>query len=449
MSSITNIGLSGLLAAQAGLGAASRNTANLLTPGYTRQGVLLTPSIFGGGVKLGAMIRFADNYKSQQLWSSNSTLGQYNASASYYQQLEQVMGLDEGSPKTGIDGFFGALDEASTDPTNSALRQQVISAADAMAKSYNRVRQAMLGQLDTARQQSMASAEQVNSLASSIADLNQQIEQAQAKGDAPSELLDQRDQLIDQLSSLADVQVLRQPSGAIDISLNQGPPLVNGGKASRMSVQANPDGSFAFELEAAGTTYPLDDRKLGGQLGGIAGYVRDTLQPQLEANKQVTREMAERINNQLAAGYGTDGAPGKPLFDYDDTTGAISVNPDITQAELGFSASATDPGNSDNLHAVADVRKQQITLPGFGDVALGDAYTMLVGKVGSDSQANQASLDNAGTIRQQAELDWQAVSGISMDEESVSISEYLNMYNANMKVISVANELFESTIQSL
>lgn len=449
MSSITNTGLSGLLAAQAGLGAASRNTANLLTPGYSRQGVLFTPSIFGGGVKVGAMIRFADDYKTQQLWSSQSTLGQYDAAASYYQQLEQVMGLDEGSPKAGIDGFFDALDEASTDPTNSALRQQVISAADAMAKSYNSVRQALLGQLDTARQQSMASAEQVNSLSGSIADLNQQIEQAQARGEVPSELLDQRDHAIDQLSSLVDIQVLRQPGGSIDISLNQGPPLVSGSHPSRMSVQAQADGSFAFELAAAGTTYPLDDARLGGQLGGIADYVRDTLQPQLAANKQLAQEMAERINNQLAAGYGTNGQPGKPLFDYDSTTGAIAVNPAITQADLGFSANATDPGNSDNLHAVADVRKQQITLPGFGDVALGDAYTMLVGRVGSASQANQALLANASTIRQQAELDWQSVSGISMDEESVSISEYLNMYNANMKVISVANELFESTIQSL
>lgn len=449
MSSITNTGLSGLLAAQAGLGTASRNTANLLTPGYTRQGVLLTPSVFGGGVSVGAFTRFADSYKTQQLWSSNSKLGQYSAAASYYQQLEEVMGMDGASPKAGIDGFFGALDEVSTDPTNSALRQQVIAAADAMAKSYTSVRQVLLHQLDTARQQSMASADQVNSLSSSIADLNQQIEQAQAKGEAPSELLDQRDQLIDQLSSLADIQVLRQSGGAIDISLSNGPPLVIGNQPGKMRVQSNADGSFALALEAAGTTYPLDGAKLGGQLGGIANYVQDTLQVQLDANKQLTKELAERINNQLAAGYGTNGAPGKPLFDYNDATGTIAVNPDITQADLGFSANADEPGNSDNLHAVAELRKQHVDLPGVGDVAMGDAYTMLVGMLGSASQLNQASLDNASTIREQASLDWQSVSGISMDEESVSISEYLNMYNANMKVISVANELFQSTLDSL
>lgn len=71
---------------------------------------------------------------------------------------------------------------------------------------------------------------------------------------------------------------------------------------------------------------------------------------------------------------------------------------------------------------------------------------MLVGKLGSASQQNKASLATAGEIREQAELAWLSVSGVSSEDEVVNISEYLNMYQANMKVISVANDLFTSTI---
>jgi flagellar hook-associated protein 1 len=447
--SITNIGMSGLLAAQAGLGMSARNTANLLTIGYSRQGVLLTPRVIGGGVEVGVFIRFTDNFKTQQMWASNSAFGQYNAGESYYRQLEEVMGLGAGSVKAGIDGFFAALDEVSSDPTSTALRQQVISAADAMAKSFNALRQAMTRQLDTARQQSMATADQVNMLSATIADLNKQIEQAEAKGSVPSELLDQRDQAIDKLSALVDVQVLRQPNGTVDVSIANGPPLVAGGQVGKLSVIPNTDGTFALSLELAGTHYPLDGTKLGGELGGLSKYVEDTLLPQMDANKLLAEELATRINDQLANGYGTNGNPGEPLFIFNPTTGTLTVNPDITQADLGFSASPDEPGNSDNLLALIELRKDKITIPGIGEVSLGDAYTMLVGKLGSDSQFNKNALDRATEIRKQAELDWLNVSGISMEEESVKISEYLNMYNANMKVISVANELFESTLKML
>jgi flagellar hook-associated protein 1 len=447
--SITNIGMSGLLAAQAGLGMAARNTANLLTTGYTRQGVLLTPRIVGGGVEVGSFIRFTDNFKTQQMWASNSALGQYGVGESFYKQLEEVMGLGAGSVKGTMDAFFASLDEVSTDPTSTALRQQVISAADAMAKSFNSLRQAMTRQLDTARQQSMATAGQINQLADTVADLNRQIEQAEAKGTIPSELLDQRDQAIDQLSGLVDIQVLRQPNGTVDVCIAGGPPLVAGGQVGKLSINANTDGTYTLGLELAGTTYPLDVAKVGGELGGLGKYVEDTLLPQMDSNKLLAAELAARINDVLTTGYGTNGESGMALLQYNPTTGTLHINPDITHADLGFSSSPTDPGNSDNLLRLIEQRKEKITLPTVGEVSLGDAYTMLVGKLGSDSQYNQNALSRASEIRKQAELDWLAVSGISMEEETVKISEYLNMYNANMKVISVANDLFESTLNML
>jgi len=120
----------------------------------------------------------------------------------------------------------------------------------------------------------------------------------------------------------------------------------------------------------------------------------------------------------------------------------------IAPDELGFSADPAEPGNSVNLTKLIDLQRVRIDLPGFGEVALGDAYTTLVGKVGSQSQQNQTMLAMAADVRKQSETAWLATSGVNMDEEAVNIAEFMQTYSANMKVISVANQLFDVTLAS-
>lgn len=133
MSIILN-GLTGALAAQAALNATSQNVANAMTPGYTRQGVLLgsleTPR-GGAGVQVSALLRFSDGYKNLQLWQATSNLGQYKAGQAYLTQLEQVMSDDTANINEGIDQFFAALNAASVQPESGPLREAVITARTA------------------------------------------------------------------------------------------------------------------------------------------------------------------------------------------------------------------------------------------------------------------------------------------------------------------------------
>ena len=77
---------------------------------------------------------------------------------------------------------------------------------------------------------------------------------------------------------------------------------------------------------------------------------------------------------------------------------------------------------------------------------LSDADTQLVGKLGVISQGNQADLKTAETMRKHAQEDWQSTSGVNQDEEAINLVEYQNMYQANMKVMTVANALFDATL---
>ncbi|MDB6002491.1 MAG: flagellar hook-associated protein FlgK, partial [Rhizobacter sp.] len=122
--SLLNNALSGALAAQIGLDVTSQNVSNMATDGYTRQGAIFSsvqPTrtgkvAAGDGVTVNSLIRFSDNYKSQQMWRANSELGQRDVGQPYLTQLEQVMGDDSANLDAGLDEFFGALNSATVDP---------------------------------------------------------------------------------------------------------------------------------------------------------------------------------------------------------------------------------------------------------------------------------------------------------------------------------------------
>lgn len=451
--------LSGALAAQAALATTSQNVANVMTPGYTRQGVLLASVAprqtgalsAGSGVAVPALLRFSDGYKSLQLWSAASELGQSTTAQPYFTQLEQVMGDEESGINNGLDAFFGALNAASVDPTSSPLRQQIITSADALAQRFNSLTQVLSNQRQAIAQQRGATITQINGLSGDIAELNREIAATQGTGVNPSALIDARDNKIDELAGLVAVQVVDQADGSRSISLRGGQPLVVGARAATMSATTNPDGSQTLKVAFASEAFTLPNTGLGGELGGMSDYETRTLAPMIQSISGMAQQLATAVNTQLAAGFALDGSVGTPLFEFDSTTaiGMLRVRPDIQGSDLAFSSDATAAGNSQNLLALIGLRSQPVTLPGLGSVSLADASTQLVARLGMDSQQNQAALDTAQTVRNQAEESWKMTSGVNTDEEAINLMQYQQMYQANMKVIAVANELFDSTLAIL
>ncbi|HEY0942950.1 MAG TPA: flagellar hook-associated protein FlgK [Steroidobacter sp.] len=451
--------LSGALAAQAALATTSQNVANVMTPGYTRQGVLLASVApyqsgalsAGAGVKVPALLRFSDGYKSLQLWSAASELGQRATAQPYFTQLEQVMGDEASGINSGLDAFFGALNAASTDPTSSPLRQQIITAADALAQRFNTLTQVLSNQRQAVVQQRQILITQINGIAADIAELNREIAATQGSGVNPSPLIDSRDNKIDELASMVALQVVEQADGSRSVSLRGGQPLVVGARAATMTATTNPDGSQTLQLGFASEVFAVPTTNLGGELGGLQDYESKTLVPMMLSVSDMAEQFADAVNTQLAAGFAPDGTAGTPLFEFDSTTviGMLRVRPGIIGSDLAFSAVATAAGNSDNLLALIGLRSQPVTLPGLGAVSLADASTQLVARLGMSSQQNQAALDTARTVRNQAEESWKSTSGVNTDEEAVNLMQYQQMYQANMKVIAVANELFDSTLAIL
>lgn len=455
MSMIHNA-LSGALAAQAALGTVSQNLSNEMTPGYSRQGVVLStrgPSPGGGrlavgsGVDVSAIRRFSDDYKNLQLWQAASSRGEMAAARPYYAQLEQVMGSDGTSLSDGLDAFYAALNAASVEPTSVPLRQQIISEADALARRFNSLDRVYASQQAAINEQRGATLQQINTLTKTIAELNGKVAAAEAGGLNVSGLLDERDRQIDTLAALVDVRVTGQPDGGKSVALPGGQPLVVGDAAATLAAKALPDGSQALTLAFAKESFTLPNDKVGGQLGGLNGYEQEVLRPMKASVATLAEELAGRVNAVLGAGFDLAGAPGGALFVFDAAAADGMLRVSGVKAEaLGLSGDAGKPGNSDKLIELIELKDQTVALGALGTVTLGDAYAQLAGRLAILSAQNQAGLDTAETVRVEAEQNWKSTSGVNRDEEAINLVEFQKMYQANMKVIAVANELFDSTL---
>jgi flagellar hook-associated protein 1 FlgK len=475
MSMIFNA-LSGAQAAQAALTTSSQNIANVMTPGYSRQGVLLNSlqgnsggsSAAGSGVTVSSLMRFSDGFKSLRMWQSASNLGQANAPQAYLDQLEQVMSDDTSNINKGLDGFFAALNAASVQPDSRPLREQVLTAADGLVRRFASVQQLLQNQQAAIGVQRGAVVAQINSLSADIALMNKQITASQSSGISPAGLLDARDQRIDSLARLVGLQVVDQADGTRNVALKSGQPLVMGGDAASLSVQNLANGSHTLDLHFANTRFTVLSDDFGGELGGLEGLERQMLAPMQIHLRELATGIADAFNTQLQAGCAPPALPGtgQPLFVDPSTNGGQLQLTGLKATDLAFSLDASAAGDSRNLGNLIALKDQPLTftvfdgagravldpltsLPARTTIPVGDAYTQLVGKLGVTSQQNLAAQNTAQTVRDQAEESWKSTSGVNNDEEAINLMQFQQMYQANMKVIAVANELFDSTLNIL
>lgn len=451
-----NIGYSGANTAQVELNVTAQNTANAMTDGYTRQVAVISSigassgsmNTAGNGVQVDSIRRVSNQYQVNQVWYAASDNGYYSTQQEYLTQLETVLSDENSSLSGGFDNFFAALNEATTSPDDSALREQVISEAGALSLRINNTLSYIDSQSGEIASQEQAMVEQVNTLTSGIASYNQQIADAEARGDNASALYDARDQMVEQLSGIMDVQVNIDDKGNYNVTLQNGQPLVSGQQSSTIALETNADGSQSMSLTFAGTTSSMTS-DTGGSLGALFDYQNQVLSPLSDSINSMASQFADAVNTQLAQGYDLNGNPGEPLFIYDanDANGPLTVNPDLSADELAFSSSPDESGNSDNLQALIDISNEPLEIDNLGSVTVGEACSTIISDIGIYSQQNQTEAQAASTVYAEAQNQQSNISGVSMDEEAVNLITYQQIYEANLKVISTGAEIFDSVLE--
>ena len=138
-----------------------------------------------------------------------------------------------GDPSTSItqamDSFFASAEAVANSPTSLPERQVMLSNAETLVQRFDYI----VGRVDDVTKemnsQIAGAVSEINQLAGGIATLNEEIAKVSGRtGGLPNDLLDQRDALIVQLSSLVDTKTVAQDDGSLNVFIGRGQPLVTG-----------------------------------------------------------------------------------------------------------------------------------------------------------------------------------------------------------------------------
>lgn len=435
--SMLNIGFSGLNAAQIALNVTAQNIANVNTIGYSRQEAMMgSLSGFGRldngmGVEVTGVRRITDDYLVSQHWRSRSSTGASYSFHQYINTTEQLLGSESMNIAKGLDSFFASLSAALDSPETPAQRSQIVSSAGALANRFGQLNESMLTQEKQIDDQLNSTVSQVNSYLKQVAELNTQISEQASKGVNTSVLEDSREQIVRELSTFMEVRVNRQSDGSFSLSLPQGQPLVLAGSSSTLSL-AGDSLSLSFGPQS------FDVPKLhGGSLAGVLEYRTTVLRPLRDELNQIAKKLADDFNAKQSGGVDLHGNPGKSLFTYDplNPSGTLKIADGFTGDDLAFAKAGGGSGDNRNLQELLTIKDSQY-----------DAYSALLGRMAVQSGQAKATMEADVNMEKQLSTKLSSVSGVNTDEEGVKIMAYTKAYQANAKVISTSDQLFNSIL---
>lgn len=318
--SMFSIGLSGLNAAQNALGTTSNNISNVFTPGYNREITVLGEGGATSGVQVNDIQRQFNQYVADQLNAAKSATSALDAYQTQINQIDSLLADQDAGLAPLMQGFFSSMEDLAGAPSDPAARQGVLGAADTLSAQFR----AFDGYLQDMQQgingQIRDEVGQINNTTEQLAGLNREIALARARsGEAPNALLNQRDQLVSELSERLDVELTVQDGKSYQISLPGGQPLVSGTQSYKLEAVASPNDPQRIVVgyhDPGGGTQALDEDAIqGGSLGGLMAFRAETLDRTQNQIGQLAVSFAVAFNEQHAQGMNLDGEPGGDLFD--------------------------------------------------------------------------------------------------------------------------------------
>jgi len=428
----------------------ANNIANVQTPGYSREQVNLAqnPPVqlgalqFGTGVSLEQTTHVRDTLLDFRLDQENQTASQLSAFLGPMNQVQTLFNEASGSGlQAPLTSFFNSFQQLSDNPSSSALREGVITSGQNLASSIRQDAsnlQSLQGSADLGVQQSIT---QINTLTSEIASLNVQISGLVGAGQDAGTFIDQRTQLVQQLSGLIGISQTPAQNDSLTLSAANGQSLVVAGQSFALTTQINPQTGF-HDVFAQDTD--ITSAITGGALAGQI-QVRDQEIPSILSKLDTfSSGLASAVNAQSRAGFDANGNPGVNFFAIPATTSgaASSISVAISNPDLVAASSDGSIGSNGNAQALANLQNQTIV----AGQTPANYYDGLVFQIGNDvSQAN-AEQTSVGLVQQQLQNQQGSISGVSLDEEAVNLIRYQSAYQASANVVSVINSLLSTVI---
>lgn len=472
---------------QNALSVVSSNISNADTTGYSRKQITSAEQVVqtgttsaGTGVDLQEVRRARNVFLDQTYRRQNADSSYWETKSADFEDIQATLNefsADDGSSDNGLQqtllNFFNSWSDLSTDPSSQSSRQSVIEDADTLINTL----QDMDDQLQQLQYDCAANVrdgvEQLNSLAQQVAKLNGLISQAELGGAEAGDLRDQRDTLLDQISSLANITVSDSSNGVFEVSIG-GVSLVRGTTVRKLTAVGDGSSENPLTVQWADLGYSADITS-----GTIKAALEDCDQSSLQAidagslpynfsadsessisnlrqglNDMITT-IADMVNELHSSGIDLDGNEGLDFFTAADSSqplgiGNIQVNPELVN-DLDKIVTSESGGSGDNTIAEQICQltdEENFQFDGLS-TDLNGFYQSLISWVSTEGETAGSSYDTQSTLVQQVDSQRQSISSVSLEEEMSKMITYQNAYNACAKVLSTVDSLLEELIQDL
>ncbi|MFP1867834.1 flagellar hook-associated protein FlgK [Lonsdalea quercina] len=336
-SSLINIASSGLKAANVALSTSSNNISNVYTDGYSKQSVSLAQNAgtqkpygtVGNGVSIVSVDRAYDSLVTSQLRAASSNYASTSAYSDQVSQIDNLLSDSDNSLSTLMSSFFSSLQSLSTNASDSSARQTVISSAQSMVTQFKSTDKYLQDMDSSINSELKTSVSQINTYSKQIADLNEKIVQLGSGSSSANALLDQRDQLITEMSQFVGVTTTTQDS-MVSVSLANGMTLVQGDKSYDLVTVTSPDDPSRVEVAYDnGISDPIQlsaDSLESGSVSGLLTFRTETLDSARNQLGLMALTLANSFNTQHKEGVDLDGDVGTDFFSFTQPSVVSNTN---------------------------------------------------------------------------------------------------------------------------
>ena len=451
-------GASGIFVNQAGMQVTGNNISNVNTSGYSRQTTIITSSdsleqgglLFGTGSTVDTIDRAGTTFITQQLIAQSSIFGEYNACSTPLSDIEQILDITESGLSTDIDNFFSAWQGLSDNPSGTTERQQIIQEAQDLAYHFQQIDQQLTEIVNSINSTIESTIPSLNENLAQIADLNQNIMQAELSGSDANTLRDQRDLLLQEVSEVCGASSYSDENGMVCMHLENGLPLVTGSTASSFSTE-RVAGLVQVNINVGGINSSLDAEDFNGAMKGLL-QVRDEVIPDLEdSTDRLAYEIATAVNGLHSTGINQNGDPGTDLFNltqpsdplaaaWEGAAASITVNFD----DPALIAAGTTGLTGDNS-LTTEIAALQSDTTVYGSTFT-EEYARIAAKAGLLVVSNEEKLNTGAQRLNEIAANRDSIAGVSTDEEMLMLIQYQTGYEAASNYLSVIKEMLDTLL---
>jgi flagellar hook-associated protein 1 len=305
-----SIAYSALMTTQVQMRVTSSNIANADTDGYTRKVANQAATVLAGvgtGTTIVGISSTLDKLLLKSLMAAASELGAAGTTAGYTDRLQSLLGSTDGagtSIASKIADLEAALLELAGTPESESLQSIVVDTLDALAAQLRETSHGIQNLRADADDEIETKVQDVNAALRQIDELNDQIGRAAALGQSTADLEDERNQAIQGIASLMDVNYFVSSNGQMQIYTSSGVALLNGSvhelayesagvvNAGTAYSATPPSGFDAIRVDGKDITSHIKSGSIGALIG-LRDEVLSAAQSELD---ELATELADALN---------------------------------------------------------------------------------------------------------------------------------------------------------